>query len=133
MKFFGKLFIVVLFMSSVAQAKVSRDPASLPCDKKVIGQYMTDEISNYHRLGSKGEITPQNVQSLIRGLNASLEMHSIACGWTKIAPTQKTDVCTQQKADVIHWKQQLNDGFITQDNFDSLLRGQKEVFSKKCN
>lgn len=131
------LFCALSLGTSFAVAKNKiRQPSSLDCDKSKVSAYLKENIDRYKEMVTAGKLTVDEAQFLVSGLNDLVEMQSLACGWTKVKPDAKVDTCERNHIDEVRWGKMLENGLISQDEYKSLIAGQKELSalsSKKCN
>ncbi len=131
------LFCALTLGASLSMAKSkTRKPSALDCDKSKVSSYLKENIFRYKQMVAEEKLSVDEAHSLISGLNDLVEMQSLACNWSKVKPEPKVDACERNHIDQVRWEKMLENELLTQEEYKSLVAGQKEISSfstKKCN
>ncbi len=131
------LFLCAISISAsfaLAKNKI-RQPSSLDCDKSKVITYLKENTDRYTQMVTAGNLTVDEAQFLIKGLNDVVEIQSLACGWTKVKLETQIDACESNHMDEVRWIKMLENKLLSENEYKFLVAGQKElsaVFPEKC-
>lgn len=133
MKIFLVTFSLIFsFVLPTMAKKDARKPSSaIGCDKALVSQYISEKMERFQAMLKEGQLTSDDVQSLIGAVSATVEMNALSCGWVKIEEKKELDFCTQTKITQTRWNALESQGAISAEDKKFLVGAQKVLAEMK--